>query len=335
MKRILPFLPILFLFLPALLFINGIDEEAVAKKKAADDYRANIEATMFTDPAQFGWTGNENRCKPGKVSHDMYVKILKRINYYRRLSGLSDNIVLDSGWNKYAQAAALIMFANNTVDHNPNPGMKCFSQEGKTGASTSNLSIFSGVSIQDLISDEVEDGGTTSNKDCGHRRWILYSQAYKFGFGATSGSYALRDFSTDAEKDTSSFHGSIPEYFGYPFKGYVPYQSVFCKWSFAIPGGGDFSQAKVSVIAGDKPIPTTIINRNTNNFGDPTLIWGINGLKEDFDYTYYDMTKKRAGMVTLGLLNKKVTVKISDVKVEGKMKSYSYSFTIIDPDEWK
>ena len=114
---------------------------------------------------------------------------------------------------------------------------------------------------------------------------------------------------------------------------------MFCKWSFAVPGSDenvvDFKTAKVQVTAGDKPIACTVVSRSTANYGDPTLVWGIIGLKEDFDYHYYDMSLKRTAMQTLGLLNKKVTVKITDVKVGGKLKSYTYSFTIIDPDEWK
>ena len=150
-------------------------------------------------------------------------------------------------------------------------------------------------------------------------------------------SYAVRDFATNDElkNDTSSFHGIVPEYFAYPFKGFVPYQVVFCKWSFAIPAGADYKLATVEVKAGDKTLNCSVVSRGTANYGDPTFIWFINGLKQDFDYHYYDMSEKRTAFVNLGLLNKKVTVKISNVKVEGKVKSYSYSFTIIDPDEWK
>lgn len=312
-----------------------MDVDALAKKQAADDFRTNIMATQISAPEEMGWTGNEKKCKPGKLSHSTYVKMLARINYYRRLAGVSDNLILDSNWNRYAQAAALIMFANQQLNHNPDASMKCYSSDGKIGANTSNLSLFSGISIQTLISDQIEDGSNSENKDCGHRRWLLFSKAYKFGFGATPESYAIRDFSTDEEKDTASFHGIVPEYFAYPFKGFVPYQVVFCKWSFAIPGGADFKSASVQVSAGEKIFPCMIVSRSTANYGDPTLIWSINGVKEDFDYHYYDMTEKRTAFINLGLLNKKVTVKISNVKVDGKPKSYSYSFTIIDPDEWK
>jgi len=56
-------------------------------------------------------------------------------------------------------------------------------------------------------------------------------------------------------------------------------------------------------------------------------------LKEDFDYEYNDMSVKKTAFETLGLLNKKITVTVTNVKVDGKMKSYTYSFTLFDPDE--
>ncbi len=344
MKRFFSVFPFLFLVFPIFLFLNAADEDAIAKKKASDDYRTNIIGTQISTPEELGWTGNEKKCRAGKDSHETYVKIIARINYYRRLAGVNDNMVLDSSWNKYAQAAALIMYANQQLNHHPDASMKCFSEDGKIGASTSNLSLFHGVSMEAIIRDEIEDGGE-SNKDCGHRRWLLFSKAYKFGFGATPESYAVRDFATEEEKDTSSFHGKVPEYFGYPFKGFVPFQVVYPKWSFAITGTADFTNASVVAIAGDKPLVCSIISRGKANYGDPTLIWNVNGIKEEFYYMalvkegnyyqYYSMDEKRKAFVSLGLLNKKITVKISNVKVEGKMKSYSYSFTIIDPDEWK
>jgi hypothetical protein len=149
--------------------------------------------------------------------------------------------------------------------------------------------------------------------------------------------YAVRAFASNEEedKDTSSFHGITPEYFGYPFHGFVPCQVVYPKWSFAIPGGADFALAVVEVKAGDKIIPCSIISRGKVNYGDPTLIWVVKGIKEDYEYNYYDMSEKKKGFDGLGLLNKKITVNISNVKVGGKVKKYSYSFTIFDPDEVK
>jgi hypothetical protein len=329
MKRILPLA--FLLILPLFLFTNAGNEDEIAKKNAADDYRKSFVATEMTTPEQFGWSQKGTSCKPGHLSKQAYINALTRINYYRRLAGVNDRVTLDSTWCKYAQAAAVIMNANNQLNHNPGPEMKCYSADGKLGASTSNLSSIVDKSIRLIIADEIQDG-SAANNDCGHRRWLLNSRAYKMGFGATPGAYAVRVMSNFDEKDTSSFHGTVPEYFGYPFHGFIPCQVVYPKWSFAIPTGADFTLATVEVRSGDKLFPCTIVSRGKKNYGDPTLVWTMKGLKEDFEYNYYDMAEKKKGFETLGMLNKKITVKISNVKVDGKVKSYSYSFTIFDPD---
>jgi hypothetical protein len=329
MKRILPVICLLV----SLLFINAAEEDEIAKKKAADDYRKSFVATEITAPEQLGWTGKG--CKDGKLSRETYVKCLTRINYFRRLAGVDDHIVLDSAWCKYAQAAAVIMNATGELNHYPTPTTRCYSADGKLGASTSNLSTIVDKSIRLLIADEIQDGGAYNN-DCGHRRWLLNSDSYKMGIGATPGAYAVRVMSSlDEPKDTASFHGTVPEYFGYPFRGFIPCQVVYPKWSFAVPAGADFGVATVEVKAGDKLMSCSIISRGKKTYGDPTLVWTVRGIKEDYEYNYYDMADKKKGFETLGLLNKKITVKVSNVKVGGKPKSYTYSFTIFDPDEVK
>lgn len=334
MKRNSFLIPIFFL--PTLsLFTFSADEEAIAKKKAADDYKTSYVATEISSPDQLGWTGNIKNCKPGKLSHDAYLKMLTRINYFRRLAGVDDHVVLDSQWCKLAQSAALIMYANNTLDHNPSSSMKCYSEDGKLGAQTSNLSTIVENSIKFLIADEMQDGGQY-NTFCGHRRWLLKANTTKMGIGATPGSYGIRTFETyeESEKDTSTFHGKVPEYFGYPFHGYIPYQVVYPRWSFAITNGTpDYKTATVVVTSGDVTFPCTIVNRDHFGYGDPTLVWEMKGLKEDFDYNYYDMSEKKNGFAVMKLLNKKITVKISNVKVDGVTKNYSYSFMIFDPME--
>lgn len=324
-----------FILLPFFLFTGTADEETALKKKAAEDFRTNFSETEMTSPDQLGWTGKKGVCKPGKISGESYTKLLKRINYFRRLAGVHDDVYLDSTWCKYAQAAALIMYSNDELTHDPGAGMKCFSKDGKLGAQTSNLSSMTPESFKLLIADEIEDGGS-SNAESGHRRWLLYSNALRMGVGVTPGAYAVRVLAPyeEKQKDTAAYHGAVPEYFAYPFRGYVPYQLVYPKWTFAVPGGADFAVAKVEATAGDKPLSCSVIGRSKLPFGDPTLVWTVKGIKEDFGYNYYDMATKKQEFEKLGLMNKKITVKISNVKVDGKMKSYSYSFSIFDPADY-
>ena len=188
--------------------------------------------------------------------------------------------------------------------------MHCYSAEAAAGAKTSNLSL--GSSLFGMIPDQVSDG-STGNDACGHRRWLLYSKAYRMGVGSVNSAGAvcvLPDHST-ADRDTSRFHGIVPEYFAYPFKGYVPYPLIYSKWSFSVPGTADFSAAYVSAVSDSKKINCSVVSR-TDNFGDPTIVWTVN----EAMYKYAD---------------KKIAVTVGNVKVNGQMKSYSYSFTVIDP----
>jgi Cysteine-rich secretory protein family len=336
MKKLFWFL---LLILPTLVFTGSTTDEILLKQKAAGDFKKSIIDTEITSPDELGWTGNTKSCKQGKISAEMYKRMLTRINYFRRLAGVNDEVYLDSSWNKYAQAAALIMYSSNTLTHSPTPAMKCYSKTGKEGAETSNLGSIVGASIKMIVADDIQDAGE-SNKDCGHRRWILYSQAIKMGVGATPGSTAIRVFQKSEEeiKDTSQFRGIVPAYFAYPFQGYIPYQVVYPKWSFSIPSeqytAVDFRTATVTVTAGAKTLATTIINRGDQRFGDPSLIWNMKVLKEDYEYDYYNMSNKKDGFKAAGLLDQKITVKIKNVRVDGEVKNYEYSFTIFSPEEY-
>jgi uncharacterized protein YkwD len=319
------------LFSICFLFSSSTTDDEAEKKKAADDFKQNFVATQISSADELKWTGKLNQCKAGRIPNENYEKLLKRINYFRRLAGVSDNIYLDSVWNSYAQSAALIMYANNTLTHNPRPSLKCYSEKGKIGAETSNLGSIVDASIKNLVSDLIEDAGV-SNNSCGHRKWLLNSDAVKMGVGVTPGAYAVRVFKTNDEKDTASFHGTAPDYYAYPFKGYVPYPVVYPKWSFYIPTGADFTNAKVTIKAGDKNIAAKVVHR-ANEYADHSLAWSVIGLKEDYEYNYYDMETKKKAFSEKGLLNQKITVTISDVKRDGKVVSYTYSFTIFDPNE--
>ncbi len=333
------FRSISFLFLCVAFFLISGKRSPVddAKKKAIADYQTNYVETTLNKPEDLGWTGLGKRCKAGTLAPATYEKLLKRINYFRRLAGVPDQVVLDSGWNKLAQAAALIMHANQQLDHSPSAAMKCYSKEGYEGASTSNLSLVTAHSFPRLLADQMEDHGG-SNKACGHRRWILRAASTRMGIGVCSEAYALRVFTSyeDKDYDASVSTKNLPEYYAYPFKGYVPFQLVYRRWTFSIPKQEgkeiDFKAARVAVKSDNNPIGCIIESRD-DNMGDPSIVWAINGLKEDFDYAYNDMPTKKAAFAKKGLMDKTITVTISNVKVDGEVKEYTYYFILFDPNE--
>ena len=96
------------------------------------------EAGNGVDP---GWTGNIAGCNPGTVSQDFRDATLARINYFRAMAGVPSTISFTAANNTKAQAAALIMSAQNDLSHAPPNTWACWTQAGFDGAAGSNLAL--------------------------------------------------------------------------------------------------------------------------------------------------------------------------------------------------
>jgi hypothetical protein len=266
---------------------------------ALDDYNANY---VGANLAATGWTGNSASCTAGLCSATMNTAVIKRINYFRRMVGLNDDCTLDSTLYQQEQEAALMMTANNSLNHNPPTTWTCYTALGAAGAGSSNLSL--GFSGTGAITGFINDFGT-GNERVGHRRWILHSRKKKFSYGSTSNAMALYVF--DSQTNTN-----VPAYIAYPPKGYVAQPLVFGRWSFGIPNA-DFSTATVTMTGpGGSPIPVSVISKTDNGYGDNTIVWeptGIN-LSATSDVTY--------------------TVKVSGI-ASAAATTYTYNVVIFKP----
>lgn len=325
----------LLLFLSIIVYTSFIcfDSSQIEKSKeqVSNDYKENY---LGSEIKELGWNGNTLLCMKGEINSEAYKKVMQRINYFRRMAGVPDVIELNDSLNEVAQAAALIMYANNYLTHEPTKNLKCYSDIGYDGASTSNLSSLIKGEYSQIIADEMEDGGA-NNKDCGHRAWILKASTKMMGFGATIGSYAL------CVINRTTNHKPIPDFYSWPPNGYVPYQVVYNKWSFYIPEGEiDFSKTKIEMTVDGKPIRCSILSRN-GNFGDPSITWNVSRLKEEFNYMFlskkenkfiaYSMDEKKKYFIKQQLLDKKISVKITDVKINNELKNFEYDVDIFDP----
>lgn len=310
----------------ALLFIGSSTYDFLDDER--DQAIADYETYLATEITDIGWTGDADKCKPGEISESTVQNALARINYFRRLVGLNDDIVFDHSYDQMAQEAALIMHANNRLSHNPNSGWHCYSDDGKEGATGSNLSQLANEDLRHIITDLIEDGGEY-NQDVGHRRWLLNSAATTMGFGATSVYYAVH-VTGDENRGTAA---DAPEFTSWPPQGYLPYQLAFKRWSFSIPLGSQvsFASAKVKIKANGRTIATDIESRSAN-FGDPTIVWNIPDMKEEFFYDYYDMAMKKENLEDIGILENKIEVSIENVIVDGESKNYEYEVWLIDPE---
>lgn len=267
------------------------------REKAVKDYQDNFLGSAVSNP---GWTGDVNSCKAGSVPTDTHNKVAKRINYFRRMVGLNDNITLDPSKFEMLQKSSLIFLANRNLSHTPPNTWKCWTEDGKTGAGISNIS-YGNHSVNAVFSQMRDDGA--NNIHVGHRRWILYSKATQFSHGSTSNSMSLGVLGF--EKGNTK----VPEYIAYPPKGYVPQKLIFNRWSFSIPKA-IFKNAKVSMSGPNGNIPLTVVSRNKTRYADNTIVWEPQNItknsEKDVEYT----------------------ITISDVENTPKT-TYTYKVTII------
>lgn len=290
------------------------DEEApkpqdlTARTAAIEDYKKNYLGSGVT-LAELNWTGDTTDCKAGTVSDLSHQRVTQRLNYFRRATGLSDNIITDLDLNRKCQEAALMCYANQDIDHYPPTTWKCYTEDGAEACGKSNLS-YGYYSPSDALTGTMVDRNTPS---LGHRRWLLYSELGNIGHGSAESATVIR---VDTKSGKTS---GFPEYTSWPPKGYVMAPLVFNQWSFSVPGWeADFSKAKIEMFdSNGSAIQLDIIQEtlDTSNgyMGDNTIGWVPANINKS---STQDVTYK---------------VKVSNVITNGKTSSYEYNVTIVQP----
>lgn len=241
-------------------------------RAAVRDYYLTVyQASVGANP---GWTGHHASCNPGTTTAAFKEAMALRINYFRQMAGVPAIDGFKAEYNQKAQAAALMMSVNRALSHTPPPSWLCYSDDGYSGASSSNLYLM--LYGPTAISGYVRDPGS-GNYFVGHRRWILYPQTRYMGTGdippqsGYPGAQALWVF------DRDNMWGPRPDtrepFVAWPPPGYVPYQVVYPRWSFAY-AGADFANASVTMTRNGQPIGVTV-SPVVNGFGENTLVWEL------------------------------------------------------------
>jgi uncharacterized protein YkwD len=125
------------------------------------------------------WSGNLAGCVVGDISADGRANALRLFNLQRWLADLPA-VVTDANRDAQAQACALMMDANNMLSHEPPSTWTCYTELGRMGAQTSNIS--SGPGVGSVNGYMVDNGNETT---FGHRRIILSNRLGPIGLGST------------------------------------------------------------------------------------------------------------------------------------------------------
>ncbi|WP_420437260.1 cell wall-binding repeat-containing protein [Candidatus Poriferisodalis sp.] len=289
---------------------------------------------------EWGYTGDVAGCVAGTTSQEFRDSIIQRANWYRRMAGLT-TVTENANFSRTAQHAALMMSAEGWLSHSPGDEWKCYSETGALGARSSNLflggpGVLGGSHGLRVIDGYIRDSGA-NNVRVGHRTWILLPQQATMGTGdvphggaahrAANALYVLGPRSSTREvRQPRAF-------VAWPPPGYVPYTSVFGRWSFGLAAlewqcgqpalwqcRPDVSEATVVMADESGPVDIEIIAR-ADRLTEATIVWAVGGDTDSAVHAKPDDAEHC------------YTVTISGIRVEGTVEDpYEYMTCVFDPD---
>ena len=197
-----------------------------------------------------GWTGSIVTGDPGTLSDTFRQGIVRRINYFRAMSGVGSSITFDAADNAMCQQAALMMSAAQNISHTPPLHLALFTPPPPpTACASSDIRLdWQGDEGAGAIDNFMADS-ESNNTYVGHRRWLVYPGEDYDGqrrgarrrvdvSPATNATWVLSIAARPAD-------ARRPRRAGRP-AGFVPAALVFNRWSFSYVNA-DFSAATVSV----------------------------------------------------------------------------------------
>ena len=217
-----------------------------------------------------GWLGGSILgCLPGLSSLTSNNATLSALNYVRSMAGLAP-VKFSSTLNYAAQRAALIMDANDSLDHTPSSNWRCWSRTGSNAAGKSNLAMaWPSLKSGQIIDLYMDDKGG-NNTAVGHRRWLLNPFSTVMGTGSTSTANALTVIGP------SSSTRPNPRYVGWPTAGYFPStMEPAGRWSLSAGlKSVNFRYASVKVYRNGVRVPARKYGVH-DGYAQPTLVWQL------------------------------------------------------------
>lgn len=297
-------------------------EKAQASSGFALDTRQREAVRLFykavyasSDNVPSGWSGNVASCAPGDTSQDFKNAVLRRVNWFRAMAGVPAQVQLDATFNAKAQQAALVMAANNQLSHTPPANWACNNAAATAAAGSANLAL-GRMGPESIANGYMRDSGS-NNAAVGHRRWVLYPQTRFMGTGDVDGSVKTNALWVFDGNFGTTRPTVRDEFVAWPAPGYVPYPTVYGRWSFSYPQA-DFTSAAVSVTENGRSIAVRL-EPLSSGAGENTIVW--------LPGSYTDSTNWARP-----LADTSYQVTVSNVRVNGTPRTFNYTVVVFDPD---
>lgn len=275
---------------------------------------------------------NVANCNEGKLKDSEKQNVLSIYNQIRIIHGLKP-LEYNANYDTDVAKSALINVANSLLDHFPKTSYECYSQAGYNGSSTSNLYIFSAFGPSSIPESRKGIEGWIIDKyveDLGHRRNMLNPFLKYASFGRVDG-YSKKNpdnyltgmsLKVHQFPDFHNLSDWNQDFVAYPYHEY-PSSFFDGSWylSFSVVADKsniwnnnqaliDLSQATVTITGpNNSKLTITSLKYDYASYGVPNCIyWKTNGISKDILYN----------------------VTISNIKVQGTPKTYTYWFKITD-----
>lgn len=294
---------------------GGFTVNTFTREEARSFYNAVFQAS---EGVPMESTADVASCTPGGTGAVFKESVLRRINWFRAMAGIPAAVTFNSGNNTKCQQAALMMSRNDNLSHFPPPSWTCYTADGADAADSSNLAI--GSAGADSIAGYMKDS-QANNTAVGHRRWLIYPQTQVMGTGDVPSGGGFRAANSTWVFD-ANYGGPRPPtrtpYVAWPPAGFVPYQVVYPRWSFALP---DANLSAATVTMRSNGILVSVAYEPYEvGFGENTLVWVPMGLNANDNATAFPFS----GSDTV------YSVAISNIT--GAAQSYyTYTVTVVDP----
>lgn len=297
--------------------VEGATTIDITNREAVRKFFAQV---YMKPPVPMEWTGNHVPGEAGSISREYQLSTVERINWYRAMAGVPAAVPLSSENSSKAQQAAFMMSMNGKLAHYPTPEWAFYTPVAAEAAASSNIAL--GFNGPDAINEYIKDWGD-NNYGVGHRRWVLDPTMRSFGVGDVPegrvngkrvwGGNALWVYDAD-------FWGARPHvrdgFIAWPSRGYVPYQTVFQRWSFSHPNA-DFTSANVTVTLNGSALNLKMEPLNNKNGDEPAIVWQMPEYEERGAHAQPDADMR-------------YQVTISNVVINQQPRSFTYEVVVFD-----
>ncbi len=233
------------------------------------------------------YVAGEAMCDPGTLTRGGIDDAVRRLNFFRWLTGLGPVSAEDPTDNLQAQHCAMTSAWNPAGPgaHFPEPSAVCYTPEAAAGAGSSNIA-WGRQTGPSMIDQFMIDWGNDST--LGHRRWCLNPPLREVGVGIYHGGTSYGGASCLKVLGTGggATGASPPENVPYPPPGFVPVELTRRQlWSL---GGVRFSgevTVTVTRASDGMAMPTTTMPL-MGSYGQPTVAWRLDGWNPEPGDTY-------------------------------------------------